>query len=140
MTAQEKFWILWCPTSDKPPRVRYSSVAEAEKVADIMAQKNPGMEFIVCEAQFGKARSKKVEKTPYTKKPKKPKVVKTEEKKTLSSILDMKLPYHEWRKYGRQVKGGERAITYGDVSHKALFSYSQTEVYTPKGYFAGDML
>ena len=36
--AASKFYIIWCPTSDKPPRKRFTKV-KAEEVARIMVEK-----------------------------------------------------------------------------------------------------
>jgi len=61
--AQPKFYILWSPQSDKPPRKRFT-LAKAEEVADIMVKKY-GTQFYVMESvalhQMGKP-----ERIPYT--------------------------------------------------------------------------
>lgn len=41
-------YILWCPTSQLPPRVNYTSEGEAIRVAHTMADQHKGSEFIVC--------------------------------------------------------------------------------------------
>jgi hypothetical protein len=102
--SEEKFWILWSPISDKPPRQTFSSVQKAEEVADIMAKKHPEAEFIVMEAIVGKLRSKKTEKKTYSRKPKKAKagvVAKVSEAPVLRT-------YKEWKDLGFQVRQGEK--------------------------------
>jgi len=42
----EEFWILWCPTAEPPPRVRFSSEEAARKSAEVMAERHLA-EFIV---------------------------------------------------------------------------------------------
>lgn len=41
-------WIIWCPESTLPPRVKFDTEEAAAKVAQHMAQKNPGSRFCVC--------------------------------------------------------------------------------------------
>lgn len=42
-------FILWCPTSKLPPTRRFKTEAQAQEVAEAMAKRDPGSEFIVCE-------------------------------------------------------------------------------------------
>lgn len=37
--GEPKFWILWMPTSNKPPRVRFGTLEKVQEVADIMVNK-----------------------------------------------------------------------------------------------------
>lgn len=48
VSAQPKFCIIWCPTSDKPPRIRFN-VKKAKEVANTMVQKY-GQEFFVMQS------------------------------------------------------------------------------------------
>src|SRR5688572_30201915 len=41
-------WIIWCPESSLPPRVKFDTEEAAAKVAQHMAHKNPGNRFCVC--------------------------------------------------------------------------------------------
>lgn len=41
-------YILWCPTSSLPPKVVHDTYEKAVEVAELMAKKNKGQEFIVC--------------------------------------------------------------------------------------------
>lgn len=46
-------WILWSPQSPKPPVVRYSCEQEAMAVAESMAKRYPGQQFLCCEIHAG---------------------------------------------------------------------------------------
>lgn len=46
-------WILWSPTSKLPPSVRYSCEQEAMAVAESMAKRYPGQQFLCCEIHAG---------------------------------------------------------------------------------------
>jgi hypothetical protein len=48
-----KFYIVWSPCSELAPKVRYTSAKQARAVARNMADKYPGQQFIVLEAQSG---------------------------------------------------------------------------------------
>lgn len=37
--GEPKFWILWMPSSHKPPRVRFGTLEKVQEVADIMVNK-----------------------------------------------------------------------------------------------------
>lgn len=41
------FWIVWCPTGAKPPRVQHPTFGGAKTAAAEMAQQHPGHEFYV---------------------------------------------------------------------------------------------
>lgn len=43
----DKFWILWTPTCEKPPRVRFYSQKEAENAAEVMTRKHGGVFFVL---------------------------------------------------------------------------------------------
>lgn len=45
-------YILWCPTSDKAPKVVHPTLAKAQEVQRIMAVRNTGHVFHIC-AVFG---------------------------------------------------------------------------------------
>lgn len=45
-------YILWCPTSDKAPKVVHPTLAKAQEVQRIMAVRNSGQVFHIC-AVFG---------------------------------------------------------------------------------------
>lgn len=42
------FWIVWCSTSLKPPRVRHYSEETAVGESKRLARSNPGQSFFVC--------------------------------------------------------------------------------------------
>lgn len=46
----KRFWILWSPQSQQPPKVRYFSESKAREVAQWAARQNPGRDFYVCRA------------------------------------------------------------------------------------------
>ncbi len=58
-----KFWIVWSPGGQTPPRVRHASPHEARSEAERLAALNPGHHFFVCEA-VGVARKVEVLWTP----------------------------------------------------------------------------
>ncbi len=45
----KSFWILWCPSYPAPPKVRFNTLEQAQKVAKEMAQRN-GTQFYVLKA------------------------------------------------------------------------------------------
>ena len=45
----EKFWIVWCPTSVRPPSVPHGDPASARREARRLALQHKGAEFYVCE-------------------------------------------------------------------------------------------
>lgn len=47
LTAGQECWILWNPDSDRPPRIAYSTEAEAWRVAEELARKHVGQKFYV---------------------------------------------------------------------------------------------
>jgi hypothetical protein len=51
----KRFFILWNPLSDLPPRVRFATAAMARKVAEAMASRT-GQSFYLCEVQYRSAR------------------------------------------------------------------------------------
>lgn len=51
--APPKVFILWCPTSDKVPQVTYTTLAKAQQVQKIMADRHPGQVFYICEVGKG---------------------------------------------------------------------------------------
>lgn len=55
-----KYWMLWCPTSNLPPRVKFFSEAEAEQAAKDMVERH-NREFVVMEAKasFTKGKPKR---------------------------------------------------------------------------------
>jgi hypothetical protein len=59
-TNAVKFWILWCPTSNLPPRVKMFTEGEAEKAAEDMVNRT-GREMVVMEAKtsFTKGKPKR---------------------------------------------------------------------------------
>lgn len=55
--GEPKFWILWGPLSDKPPRVKFGTLDHVQKVADIMVEKYHQPYYIMESVQkhaFGK--------------------------------------------------------------------------------------
>lgn len=58
-----KFWILWNPTAPMPPKVRFTTQAEAERVAEIMARRQPGDTFLILAGDEALYRRLKVVKT-----------------------------------------------------------------------------
>lgn len=46
-------YILWCPTSSKAPQVTYPTLAKAKEVQKIMADRNHGHVFHICEVGKG---------------------------------------------------------------------------------------
>jgi hypothetical protein len=59
-------WIIWSPQSAKPPTVRHSCEQEAMAVAESMATRYPGQQFLCCEIHAGfKLVSTKREKVVY---------------------------------------------------------------------------
>jgi hypothetical protein len=50
-TPGARFWILWNPLSNLPPRVRFGTRAEAERIAAECAVKYNGRVY-VCEAKM----------------------------------------------------------------------------------------
>jgi len=56
MQKESAFWILWCPTSNLPPTVRYHTAQKARDVAAAMAWKHPGQEFIIMRAEASATR------------------------------------------------------------------------------------
>ncbi|HEX6216712.1 MAG TPA: hypothetical protein VFZ38_17880 [Vicinamibacterales bacterium] len=52
--TDEKFWIVWCPTHGTPPRVKHPSIQTALHEAERLARMNPGSEFFVMGAEFGR--------------------------------------------------------------------------------------
>lgn len=44
-------FIIWCPTSDRPPRYRHASYHSALDEAKRLASMNPNREFIVMRAR-----------------------------------------------------------------------------------------
>lgn len=42
-----KFWILWQPESSLPPRVKFKTQKEAERVAEIMARKHRKVFYVL---------------------------------------------------------------------------------------------
>ncbi len=48
----QKFWLVWSPTGERPPRFRHSTEAEAEHEAERLAEQMPGAEFFVLEAKL----------------------------------------------------------------------------------------
>lgn len=46
-------WIIWNPEGHMPPRVKYSCEQEAMAVAESMAKRNPGQQFLCCEIHAG---------------------------------------------------------------------------------------
>lgn len=55
---EEQFWIIWSPTSDKPPKKKFVSEAQAMKVIEEMAKGNAGHDFYAMEV-IGHARLEK---------------------------------------------------------------------------------
>lgn len=53
-------YILWCPTSERPPRVVHTNEGEATRIAHTMADQHKGSEFIVCKLIKGVKYSKPV--------------------------------------------------------------------------------
>ncbi|PXW28238.1 hypothetical protein [Paraburkholderia caballeronis] len=53
MTPENKqtFWLVWSPTSERPPRFRHGSEESATKEAERLARANPGQMFVVLEAK-----------------------------------------------------------------------------------------
>lgn len=45
-----KFWLVWCPTSDKSPREKHETQPLAQREAERLAAKYPGQMFYVVEA------------------------------------------------------------------------------------------
>lgn len=45
------FWIIWNPASTEPPKARFTTEAQARKVAGTMAEQNPGQDFYVLKAE-----------------------------------------------------------------------------------------
>lgn len=43
----DKFWILWNPSYEKPPRVKFYSKKEAEATAELMARKTGDIFFVL---------------------------------------------------------------------------------------------
>lgn len=115
----EKFWILWCPTSYKPPTVKFSSEKQAEEAAQSMVSKYHA-EFIVMESRAGYSDGKP-KRTAYHAKPKKvvdPVIM----KRNSQSVWDS---YEGWKERGRQVRGGERSRAHRGT--EALFYIKQTD-------------
>lgn len=136
MKTGEKFWILWCPTSEKPPTRRFFREEEALKVAEKMALDHPGSEFVVMLSVIGVERSRKVEKQKYSRLAKPKKV--EEVKKVVEDLKNLKLTYNEWKQKGRQVKSGEkseRIYTFpGNYTfYRSVFTYSQTQPLAARG-------
>lgn len=55
--GEPKFWILWGPLSEKPPRVKFGTLDHVQKVADIMVEKYHQPYYIMESVQkhaFGK--------------------------------------------------------------------------------------
>lgn len=50
LDSGEKFWIIWNPTSDKPPRMVFGTETHAWNVAEKMAEKFSSDKFYVCES------------------------------------------------------------------------------------------
>ena len=46
-------YILWCPTRSKAPQVTYPTLAKAQEVQKIMAERCPGQVFHICEVGKG---------------------------------------------------------------------------------------
>lgn len=60
-----RFWLLWNPSHPSPPRVRFDNRAEALRVAEEMAKKNPGEEFyVLCATSLVQAEANPVKVTP----------------------------------------------------------------------------
>ncbi len=57
VTKHDPFWIVWCPTGDRPPRYRHSEEGTAVAEAERLAQVHPGRTFVVlssvCARRFG---------------------------------------------------------------------------------------
>ncbi|MGF6806275.1 hypothetical protein OKW30_001401 [Paraburkholderia sp. Clong3] len=51
-TQEQKFWIVWCPTGEKPPSYRHLSAGSAVAEAERLAISNPGREFFVLGAEM----------------------------------------------------------------------------------------
>lgn len=51
--AEQKFFIIWNPTSSMPPTKQFMGRSSAEIVASKMANDNPGETFYVLEAHSG---------------------------------------------------------------------------------------
>lgn len=47
---ETKFWLIWNPASNLPPKVQFVSEADADRAAAEMAERHGGV-FYVCEAR-----------------------------------------------------------------------------------------
>lgn len=45
--GMDTFWVLWQPGHPNPPRVKFSSEEEAERVAGIMVRKHGGVYYVL---------------------------------------------------------------------------------------------
>lgn len=64
-TQKPETWLVWCPTSSKPPQVKHSCEQEAMAVAEQMARSYPGQLFHAVQVHAGfqlKTERVKVEK------------------------------------------------------------------------------
>lgn len=52
-TQKPETWLVWCPTSNKPPQVKHSCEQEAMAVAEQMARRYPGQLFHAVQVHAG---------------------------------------------------------------------------------------
>lgn len=115
----EKFWILWCPTSPLPPRIKFWDEKKAEEAAVIMVRRHHE-EFIVMESRAGYSDGKP-KRLAYSAKPKK-------RKPEVRASLPTWATYDDWQHKGRQVRLGEKSRRRSMSSNEAIFHVSQTDV------------
>ena len=65
VNESDRFWILWNPNGNEPPRVRFTNLVAAERARDNMARQHPGNEFIVMQS-VSSARAIDIEVTRFT--------------------------------------------------------------------------
>lgn len=116
---QPRFWILWGPASGKPPRIRFSTEAEADRVAKIMVGKYH-QQFYVMESK------RMFQDGPPTEVSLRGKPAKKTLREQHPDLFTWKT-YKEWRETGYQVRSGEKC-TFMDRSGMQVPMFNNRQV------------
>lgn len=58
--SEEQFWIVWCPSGERPPSYRHQFQDMATREAERLAAENPGRLFYVLRAESVSSRPPEV--------------------------------------------------------------------------------
>lgn len=116
---EPKFWILWAPSSNKPPRIRFGTLEKVREVANIMVDKYHSDFYVMQSVEVHKLGKPTV--VPFTGRPaKKPKEMKLrpQQEVFMTNVHQFaKSPagkhgwynsYEEWKAVGYTVRSGQK--------------------------------